>query len=369
MRIKNKYIQRLISTQGFFILFYKVMLDITFLFIISPLYDYRTFMELHINSTKLAESCLILILLILVTPNDEKRFSNVFLAMQLEIMIIPMLSIYGLRDGNRTFMYAVCLSYFLQTIILKKEKEIKVSIRIKENQFIFWGIIAFLIFLSVGLMLIKYGIPDLKALKLENVYEVRQENTLSFPLQYFIPWLAGVILPILFILGIEKKKLGLTVGTLALQFYIFLTFGNKSHLFALVLVFGVYMLKKKNLLLKGLYIGMPFLVIVSDILYLINYKFLIILSLFTRRVLMVPAILKFEYYEFFSQHKKVYFADGIIGKLFGIESPYPQNVSKVIAEYIGIPESSCNTGYWGDAYANMGIIGVVLFSVILALII
>ena len=84
---------------------------------------------------------------------------------------------------------------------------------------------------------------------------------------------------------------------------------------------------------------------------------------------MIPAQLKFVYYEYFSVRKKVYFADGVIGSIFNIISPYEEAIPKTIGAYLGEGESNANTGYWGDAYANAGVLGVILFSVILALMI
>lgn len=56
-----------------------------------------------------------------------------------------------------------------------------------------------------------------------------------------------------------------------------------------------------------------------------------IASLFIRRLLFLPAQIKFYWYEFFSQNPFIlYYLQGIIGKIFGIRNPYPVDAAKVI---------------------------------------
>lgn len=65
----------------------------------------------------------------------------------------------------------------------------------------------------------------------------------------------------------------------------------------------------------------------------------------------------------------MFFADGKLGALFSIESPYQQKIPFLIAQVYSGRSFSANTGYWGDAYANLGSLGVILFSLILAMVI
>ena len=109
----------------------------------------------------------------------------------------------------------------------------------------------------------------------------------------------------------------------------------------------------------------------TTVLYFLNHNILMPVSMVARRFLMIPAMLKFRYYDFFSVNPKVYFADGRIGDLFHIVSPYDSPIPIVIRRFYEGPNSSgsANTGYWGDAYANAGLLGVICLSVILAVMI
>lgn len=110
-------------------------------------------------------------------------------------------------------------------------------------------------------------------------------------------------------------------------------------------------------------IGLILLAVVSTVMYK-QFGVYSFLSYGIRRTLFVPATIKFAYYDYFSQNELLHFADNTIGHLLNIQSPYELEAPKIIAEYLGVPNSHCNTGYWGDAYANFGIFGVVIFSII-----
>jgi len=134
------------------------------------------------------------------------------------------------------------------------------------------------------------------------------------------------------------------------------------------MVLVVMFAHKRGRFIEKMYVFLGVAALTTTLIYLFKGSQMLV-TMFPRRVLYVPAILKFQYYDFFSVNPKVFFADGIIGKLLGVDSPYQRSVAYTIAyEFFGV-ESMANTGYWGDAYANMGVLGVILFSIVLVLIV
>ena len=57
-------------------------------------------------------------------------------------------------------------------------------------------------------------------------------------------------------------------------------------------------------------------------------------------------------------------AENFIGRLLGIKSPYDMPASFIISG----TSSNANTGYLGDAYDNGGIIVMIIYTIVLALI-
>lgn len=353
----------------FYLLCYKILLDISYITIITPNYSYYMDLTLEINYIRLIESYIMLIFLFMFTPLIENNIVNIYLMIQLLLMLVPMLSLYGLSSRSRIFSYAVCICHIIQCLLGRKVISRKKEIKYQHYNLIFWGTVIGLSVFTMSFILYKFGMPDLSALNFEKVYDIREEHQLVFPISYFMPWLAGVIMPLLFIWGIDNKKYIIIISAIFCEGILYLVFANKSHLFTFFLVTIVYLAKKTNKLTEVMFKGFPSIVLLSTIVYYVDNRFLIVPSLFIRRVLFLPAVLKFKYYDFFSSNNKLYFADGIIGKILGIDSTYSDEAPLLIAKYVGQPQSSCNTGYLGDAYANLGIFGMVMFSLVLLYII
>lgn len=351
------------------LLIYRVLIDWSYYYAISPSYNYMGLIT-SISLIRMVESYILTIFIIIITPKNEKRFSSIFLNIQMVIFLIPMLSLYGLAHNGRLFIYTVCFCHIIQFLLFKSCPNIKIKhIKTKYYKLLTFIIIISIVALSVLLVIKQFEMPTFAAMNLNNVYNIREQNVTTFPLSYLIPWMERIILPFIAIYSLKYKKYIVFILAAFLQLYFYLIFAQKYYLFALVMTTGVYFLKKFNLLMKGMYVGFPILVLSTTSLFLYDNKYIMLPSLFVRRVLIVPANLKFVFYEFFSKNPKVYLADGMVGRLFGINSPYDRNIPYVISNYMNVPDAAYNTGYWGDAYANLGIFGVVLFSILLAFII
>lgn len=82
-----------------------------------------------------------------------------------------------------------------------------------------------------------------------------------------------------------------------------------------------------------------------------------LIALMVVRQLTLPAIISYKYYDFFSSNKKLHFSEGLLGKIFSIESPYNIRAAYIISGSIGNHE---NTGFLADAYSNGGIIAMIM---------
>lgn len=219
--------------------------------------------------------------------------------------------------------------------------------------------------LVLALCIKKYGYPDLTALDFTKVYEIRSQIIMGFPLTYIIPWFTKIVIPIGVIFSIDEKRYLSTILMIAALFIFYLIFASKSFFFTAFLIVAVYIACNMHILYECIYYLIP-AVTISGIALLKYYDMIMPISLLVRRVLFVPAQLKFVYFEFFSKNIKNHFADGQIGKLFGIESNYAIGVAKTIGEYMGT-ESWANTGYLGDSYGEMGFAGMIVLSVVIVI--
>ena len=85
-----------------------------------------------------------------------------------------------------------------------------------------------------------------------------------------------------------------------------------------------------------------------------------IYSLLGRRTMMVSAVNKFKYYDFFSDNPKMGLAGIFPRWLIPISNPYEgETIGKIIADiYYNKPEMNSNTGFLAEGYMRFGYIGI-----------
>lgn len=345
------------------ILIYKLVLDVSYYLVISPVFSYAK-LELDFNNIKFIESYLLLFIIFFLMPKSEKKVSNIMIWSLILISYIPMLTIFAFKDESRIFMYAVTafwmmvfwLSY-MPTISLQSLKQAQI---IRSFLFIFLTTTAFL-------MIYKYlGISF--NLDLTKVYDIRANYVeIGIPLSgYIFNWVGAIINPVFFAIYITRKKWIYAALIFALQFLLFSSTGHKTYLFALIFVTVLmWIVTRKNPLIymaNGLtgiiLLGMLSFWLIKDVW---------ISALFTYRTLLVPGQLYFIYYDFFSQHEYVYLSYSIFQSF--LDYPYHLGPTNLIGEvYFNNAKMSANTGIVGDAYMNFGFVGLILFAVLLVII-
>jgi len=302
-------------------------------------------------------------------PIDNLRLSSVFINMQFAFMVVPMTSIYGLSTQSSFFMLLISTMHVMQSILFRIKTNIpRIKIDNQNSSKIFKIFLFILIIFTLLIAIKANGVPNLDALNFNLTYVIRESIKEPFPINYTATWIAKVICPFFIALYYYKKRYLMMIPFIIIEFIFFLIFTHKTYLFVSIMVLVVMFAHKRGRFIEKMYVFLGVAALTTTLIYLFKGSQMLV-TMFPRRVLYVPAILKFQYYDFFSVNPKVFFADGIIGKLLGVDSPYQRSVGYTIAyEFFGV-ESMANTGYWGDAYANMGVLGVILFSIVLVLIV
>lgn len=355
--IKRRSLKALVA-----VLFYKAMLDYAYLVFLTDIFDYMGITE-DMNILKVIISYVMLIGLWMITPTGDYKIYDVFVNIQLLIMIIPMLTMYGVTDESTQYFVMVQGCYVVQCLVCMMHKE-HASVSVNRTNTDFNNFLLIIALLVAGISILKFGIPSLTALNITRVYEIRSEYALSFPLSYLVPWCAKIIVPFGFILSLEEKKYGKGLVYVAIQMILYLSFAHKTYLFMIILAGGVWFVCRKGCLYQVLYMIFPLGVAGSILIYRLIGNILA-LSYFVRRVLIVPATLKFAYFEYYSVHPKACFYKSIIGKIFGLESPYNKSIAEQIGIYIGEPGVMANTGYFGEGYAQGGYFVLIIMAMFL----
>jgi len=349
------------------ILLYKIVLDLSYYyyFIISqvPNWSYPK-LELYFNGIKLVESYFLLLIIYILLPKSSNKLSNILIWLLILLSYIPMLTIFAFKDEARTFMYGV--TAFWVAVFLLVHMPIVSLAPLKQSG----GIRYFLyICLVVTIFLIIYKYFGLSfSLDLTKAYDIRSQYVgAGIPLAgYLFNWIAYIVNSVFFALFIIKRKWLPVTLIIFLQILLFSTTGNKTYLFALGFVLVLMWIITYRNTLAYMAIGVSGIILLGMLSYwLIDNVW--ILSLSTRRTLLVPAQLSFLYYDFFSKHDSVFLSHSVFR--FFLDYPYHLDPSHLIGGvYFGSPQMNANTGIVGDAYMNFGFVGFALWSILLAII-
>jgi len=348
------------------IIFYKIILDLSHYFVISPVWGYMGF-NLRFSTIKLIESYFLLFIIFIFLPKSSKRLSNIMIWLLILLSYIPMLTLFAFMDQPRIYMYAVT-GFWPLVFLLLKFPAISISPLKKSQSKIIRYLIFFSLFLTVFLMIYKYfGLSF--SFSLTKVYEIRKVYTeMGIPLAgYLFNWIAYIVNPIFFTIFIIRKKWIFAALTVVLQLLLFSVTGMKSFLFILPFVLGLTWVITRRNPLAYVAIGLAGIIILG----MFSYWFvddLWISSLFTRRTLLGPAQLSFFYYDFFSENEPTFLSQHRIFRTI-LNYPYRLDPPHLIGEvYFDSPEMSANNGIYADAYMNFGFAGFALWGILLGII-
>ncbi|MFR9071290.1 MAG: hypothetical protein ACLVIU_13070 [Paraclostridium sp.] len=217
--------------------------------------------------------------------------------------------------------------------------------------------------------LIKSGLlPTLKSFNFKNVYIIRKSIHLDSITAYLIGITTRVVIPFLLCINYSRKKYKKIFMLIILQLIIYSMYPFKSILFSLGLVIIVINGVKSRNFFKNFIYTLIVLCMVSIILELFSNDGILTI-LFIRRSLFVPVNIQFDYNNFFTNNPYLYMSNNSIGSILGTEYPYRLPIVNLIsAIYYNDPRMAANTCYISESYAQLGYLGMLLYSAIFILI-
>ncbi len=345
------------------LLFYRIVLDLSYYYIISDVWRSTRF-DLKLNPLKLIESYLLFFFIYILIPKVAKKLSHILLWMLILISYVPMLTIFSFMDESRIFMYAVT-AFWAMVLLLVKMPTIFIA-RLKQSHVILFSLIGCL-FSIVVLMVYWYQGFSI-TLDLKSVYEIRSEYVAAnIPLSgYLWNWMGYIVNPIFMALFVTRRKWLLVALVSIAQIWLFSATGSKTYLFSPLLVLALMWIVRQQKPLAYLCIGLSSVVLAGALSYLFIDD-VWVSSLLTRRLLFVPAQLSFFYYDFFSKNEPVFLSHSILR--FFLDYPYQLNPPHLIADvYFNDPQMGSNNGVVGDAFMNFRFLGLILWAVLLGII-
>lgn len=296
-------------------------------------------------------------------PKNSNRPSSYAYTFLQCFIYIPILAISWLVDVKFEYVYLVSACMIVIAIV-SRIRIGSLSILSKDHATLIFYILFCVYIVLAAYLVMKRGGIDRRALSLDDLYALREENNLTGLSSYLINWCAKSFFPVYclyFYYGRHKGRMLICVFT---QLLLYLSTGDKSYVLSIGLILAIIILYSLFNLKKWLPYGLGILTALSYCVYTV-FSARGLLTVFLYRLVTIPAAINFRYYEYMSDHKSyLYFAETFVGRLFGLSSPFKIGFSYFISD----TDAQANTGLFGDAFANGGFPVMLIYSVILGLI-
>ncbi len=361
---------------------YRILLDWCYFNIISPFFSYSGF---HDNSTfeRMVLSWLLLFLFCIAIwrINQQKnwRASTMIIYVLGIISFVPFTTCVYAGIVSESLICYFCL-YWLLLLVLQKVllhipiqrfAKLRISDFVIDDKFIkIVGCFSLLLVLVISFFYTGFRIH----FNLYDVYDLRLEaRNFNMPtiLKYLFAWTKAVN-PVLLAYCLVKKKYAIGFLVFFTQMLNFGIDGMKSTFFMpfIVLIAIIFFDEKFSFIKIEILIvwGLIMLTSVSILQYLTVGSYSLV-SLFILRVLFVPRYLDTCYYDFFLTNEPDFFRSSFL-RHFGFVSPYTisdDGIPFIIgAQYFGSTVANCNNGFFSDAIANFGSLGVFIMPFFLS---
>mgnify|MGYP000848837855 FL=1 len=359
----------------------KILSIVLYLFIIAALavgyiqsIQYYKSFNFIINQGILKRSLIMLPLFVVIIytvvfllPHRIQELTSLYWLLFLILSTIPLLIVYimsGLGDSKNSpiFIYTIALVGLIG-VLLTRKSDFKIP-QINISPKTFWILLISFMVIGYGYIIYKLGMPTKILQAFKDVYSVRldyRDHAGKF-VDYFVQWLGNIINPFILAFLIYKRRYKLVFIPFVLQIMLYGYAAYKTQFVVLLLAPFFGMILRYGI--KRSFIEKIMAVAVALGIVALYLKKLSIYLLIIIRVFLWPSLIALEYYDFFSMYPKMKLAQGILGHFF--KNIYNMDPSFYMATvYYGRPDMRLNVTWYGDAYMNFGIIGIVLFAILL----
>ena len=216
----------------FYLLFYRLVLDYVYVFVVSPIFSYSG-LSLNINPTKLFISYVVMIGVSLVMDRKNEKVSSIILQYHFLVMIVPLLSFYSLNNKTSVFLAMSISCFALEIFLVKTLPNFKIR-KIKDTEFVLFILLPILLIVVVIFQIKTYGL-SLEALDFTKIYDIRSDQISTVGiLSYFWTWCYRIINPFLIIAFYWKNKKIQMYFFVFLQVIMYFISPHKEILFAIM---------------------------------------------------------------------------------------------------------------------------------------
>lgn len=368
--MKKSIFERFPLINFILIMIYKYLLDYIYRSWISDVYAYQGFALTNVNRSFYYFSIAVAAIFAFICSYRLLKRSTIpdmVLSFLILIYFIPGTTLFAFNHNSVGYFSFVCLFFSLLLFLNSVIPVPKYKVGTKSN-------IDYLKLAALALCVVNIGISAVYSnfrisFDFSEFYETRfeaREYNIPSPLMYFFNW-SRFVLPLAVIYYIHNKKYTLSLVISFAQILCFSFNGKKSGVFLFFGAFLVYLFYNRSLLSK---VPLFFVLMISvSIITLSLSDWTLIGQYVIRRVIFVPSMIGYDFYDFFSTHELDYLRGSFL-RHFGFDSPYESISREIGFIYAGaneMGEANLNTGLCGDAFSNFGWFSLLLYPFLIVM--
>lgn len=345
---------------------FRVVLDLSYVDFVQPMFYYMGF-NYELNIYRYILSWFVYFISFFFLNKFINKVSDYFIVTCIIFLMAPTTSMFGLDYSLSPTPVLLCvMSISIIRILLVRKVKFFPNFGVVPNGYIISIVVSFLLIMIVAANLYRSGVN--LNFNPEDVYKFRDSNAELADVGFFAylnNWVYQIISMFLLVAFLSKKSIIGIFAVLVLQFFFFAASAHKAVLFMPFMVFGLwFVLEKSN---KTYYITSLYLGFVLFLyLYYLVVDDILLPSIFIRRAFFIPSQLNFFYYEFFSVNEFVFWSQSVLSNF--IEYPFDTDISSLIGSWAFGDDTRANNGLISSGYANAGVFGVIIYSVVLGLV-
>lgn len=341
------------------ILLYRLLLDIVYLYSISPFYFYQK-LECNYTYESMSISWIILLGFTFIFSSFLKMkgyFIPNIMMMFFITRFVPFTSFVGCNIQTNDFVFWYCV-YWLIFCLSARFMKMPPLPKVKKNDSII-QIITIVTIITI-VFISGYYAHFRITLNIFDVYGIRMEaREFNIPTILLYIWMAaGNLLPLILIYNMRKRNKKMSLFIIMIILLNFSINGTKSVFFKLLLCILAYLYIKRNQIKRFGYMASSF-VFISLIVDLFQRGIGVLTEMIIRRAFYIPVLLDSLFFDYYKSHQPLYF----IGKTAGYSS-----AAFLIGDvYFDKRTMSANNGMFSDAITNLGLMGCIIMPLALSL--
>lgn len=272
-----------------------------------------------------------------------------------------------------TYQLGILLSF---AILCVPHRLPLIAIRLPaQSAVVYWKAVLILL-IGFNLFILRHFGFTISFHSLTRVYEVRQEfisslAEASFFLPYAVFWQQKVLAPLAIIRGLQTRSVEWAAMGVFSELVVYSVTGLKGAVCLPVFLLAFYLLLtlSRRRLFLAMSLSLLGVVICASLFDLWRdlpgHAFFS--NILVRRNFHTPGLLTAYYYDFFSDNPKAWLGHSILRSV--VQYPYAVNPPDLIGmNYFRFAHVSANANFWSDGFANFGMPGMVLASLLLSLV-